>query len=173
MGWPYLLFSDLKYNIYMYVFVCKLLPRVRERGQQVLPDCLVRIYWRAHVGDWCVVTWRDCTWWMGVFVSTPPIPRRGCARAAAIRPMWATWKGLRYVGGGRLHLAWRLVAGGIVGPPSTDRSVQAWTIRPSGLERLDNFKIKFQTYIQYWNFRTRITSSDLCLCTQLGMSISL
>jgi hypothetical protein len=47
----------------------------------------------------------------------PPIPRRGHARAAAIRPTWATWKGFTYVGGGRVHLAWRLVAGGIVGSP--------------------------------------------------------
>jgi hypothetical protein len=43
-GRPYVLFSDLKYNIHMYVFVCKLLPRGRELGQQVRPDCLVRIY---------------------------------------------------------------------------------------------------------------------------------
>jgi hypothetical protein len=39
--------------------------------------------------------------------------------------------------------------GVLLAPPSTDRGVQAWTIRPHGLERLDNFKIKFQTYIQY------------------------
>jgi hypothetical protein len=44
MGQPYVLFSDLKYNIHMYVFARKLLPRGRELGQQVRPDCLVRIY---------------------------------------------------------------------------------------------------------------------------------
>jgi hypothetical protein len=102
----------------MYVSVCKFLPRGREHGQQVWPDCLVRIFEELTWGDRCVVTWRDSTWWMGVFVSTPPIPRRGLVRAAAIRPTWATWKGLdRYVGGGRVHMAWRLVAGGIVGSP--------------------------------------------------------
>jgi hypothetical protein len=36
--------------------------RGRERSQQVRPVCLVRIYWRLHVEDWCVVTWHDCTW---------------------------------------------------------------------------------------------------------------
>jgi hypothetical protein len=102
---PLRAFLCLKYKIHMYVFVCKLLPKGRERGRQVQPDCLVRIYWRAHVGDWCVVTWRDCTWRVGVFVSTPPTPRRGCARAATIRPMLARWRGLRYVGSG--HCSWR------------------------------------------------------------------
>jgi hypothetical protein len=84
----------LNIDPYVSMFECKLLPRGRELGQQVWPDCLVKIYQRAHLGDWCVVTWRDCTWWVGVFVSTAPTPRQGRAHAAAIRPTWATWRGL-------------------------------------------------------------------------------
>ncbi len=35
--------------------------------------CLVRNYWRTHVGDWSVITWRDCTC-RGWGSSPPPPP---------------------------------------------------------------------------------------------------
>ncbi len=159
------------------MFVCKLLLRGRELGQQVRPNSLVGIYWRAHMGDWCVITWRDCTWWMGVFVSTPPPTlRQGRAYVAAIHPTWATWRGLRSVGGGRVHLAWHLVAGGIVGPPLPLIGAcrhgpfahvawlgEAWQFQNLISNTLTVLKLPF---------KTRITSSDLYLLTQLAMSIS-
>ncbi len=86
---------------------------------------------------------------MGVFVSTPPSPDK----VVHVRLLFAP-RGLR----GKALDTWAVVActwrgawwqGVLLAPPSTDRGVQAWTIRPRGLERLDNFKIKYQTYCTY------------------------
>jgi hypothetical protein len=93
---------------------------------------------------------------MGVFASTPPIPQRGWVRVTAIRPTWAMWKGLSLDMWAVVACIWRGAwwQGVLLAPPSTDRGVQAWTIRPCGFkacgfERRDNFKIKFQIYSTY------------------------
>ncbi len=137
------------------------------------------------MGDWCVVTWRDCTWWMGVFISTPPplTLRRGRAHAAAICPMWAMWRGLRYVGGGPstwLGIWWQ---GVLLAPPSTDWGVQERTIRPRcvawrslTISKL-NFKHTYSIEITFYNKDNLLrlmfayTTSDVYLTLMFNFEI--
>jgi hypothetical protein len=56
------------------------------------------------------------------------------------------------VGSGRVQLTWHLVAGGNVGPPSTDWGVQAQTIRPRGIGEALHVQYTF-TAISKLNFK--------------------
>ncbi len=51
------------------------------------------------------------------------------------------------MGGGHAHLAWHLVAGGIVGPPFHRLACRHGPFAHVALERLGNFKTKFQVHI--------------------------
>jgi hypothetical protein len=70
----------------------------------------VRIYWRAHVEDWCVVTWRDCTWCGWGYLFWPPHPpKRSCTYAC--HSSYVGWRGKAssYVHGS-IYRMWAMVA---------------------------------------------------------------
>jgi hypothetical protein len=126
----------------------------KERGQHVLSVFLVRIFPGVlHAGDYmcCNVAWLHLVW-VGVFASTPPIPRLGHACTHAFWPMWDWHREALYCQWWQIH---------------TVRG--RWMRAESKFNH--NFKIKFQTYFILKLF-LMVTSSDLCLLTQLAMSIS-
>jgi hypothetical protein len=176
------------------MYVCKLLPSGRERGQQVWSDCLVRIYWRVHVEDWCVVTWRDCTWWVGVFVSTPPPHPTTRLCTCSCHSF--------HLGYGEASDTWAMVACSVTWHGTWWQGVFCWpplpptgscthvTICPHGMALLGvgggywwlGVERPYTTFtaISKLNFKHTYlklflgtASSDLRLCTQLAMSFSL
>jgi hypothetical protein len=132
--------------------------RGRERGQQVWSVCLVRIISKGTCGgDWCVVTWHDCTkrgW--GYLFQPPPPPQQGRARTRAIRLIWADMERPQmmsmavYTGRGlwsRATLWLHLVKGGF-GLPSSHRLGRASTLSFAHTIFNHNFKINFKSKFQ-------------------------